>query len=164
MLKRVFHLFFICSFSQACWRFLGIHWNLASDFLKTTMQAKHQLRNPFFMEMFIIASQHIWKQRNKFILDKGRPSFISWKSSFYEEANLQAFRLCEEKWHAFCLWSVASRALLLVVWLSSFSPCFVCIVFFHFMKINKNLLQWGSPLLYFWVKKYTVLRSNLFNS
>ena len=101
--ETAFHLFFSCSFSQACWRFLGIHWNLTSDFFQMMMQAKQQLRNPFFMEIFIVASWHIWKQRNNFIFDRGRPSFISWKTSFYEEAKLQAFRLSEEKRHAFLL-------------------------------------------------------------
>ncbi|KAG0515953.1 hypothetical protein BDA96_10G321500 [Sorghum bicolor] len=55
------------------------------------------------MEIFIIASWHIWMQRNNFIFYRGRPSFISWKTSFYEEAKLQAFRLSEEKQHAFLL-------------------------------------------------------------
>jgi len=44
------------------------------------MQAKQQLRNPFFMEIFIIASWHIWKQINNFIFDGpplslGKPRF-----------------------------------------------------------------------------------------
>jgi hypothetical protein len=78
-------------------RLAGDSWNLTSDFFQMMMQAKQQLRNPFFMEIFTIASWHIWKQRNNFIFDRGRPSFISWKISFYEEAKLQAFRLCEEK-------------------------------------------------------------------
>ena len=126
--ETAFHLFFSCSFSQACWRFLRIHLSLGKTIVcvntrdgfplvlllfigtiqvilfQMMMQAKLQLRNPFFMEIFIIASWHIWKQRNNFIFDRGRPSFISWKTSFYEEAKLQAFRLSEEKRHAFLLY------------------------------------------------------------
>jgi hypothetical protein len=59
--------------------------------------AKIQYQSPFFMEIFIIAAWQIWKQRNNFIFDRGRPSFDSWKSSFFEEAILQALRFSEQK-------------------------------------------------------------------
>jgi hypothetical protein len=59
--------------------------------------AKIQYQSPFFMEIFIIAAWQIWKQRNNFIFDRGRPSFDSWKSSFFEEASLQAHRFSEQK-------------------------------------------------------------------
>ncbi|KAG0519861.1 hypothetical protein BDA96_08G022900 [Sorghum bicolor] len=60
-------------------------------------QAKIQHQNPFFMETFINATWKIWKQRNNYIFDRGRPSFGSWKSSFYEEATLQAHRFSDDK-------------------------------------------------------------------
>jgi hypothetical protein len=62
------------------------------DFFQMMQQAKVQHNNSFFMETFIIATWQIWKQRNNFIFDRGRPSFDSWKSSFYEEVRLQAHR------------------------------------------------------------------------
>jgi hypothetical protein len=61
------------------------------------IQAKQQFQTPFFMEIFIIGAWQIWKQRNNFIFDRGRPSFSSWKESFLDEANLQALRLCDSK-------------------------------------------------------------------
>ena len=74
----------------------------ASGFHILRMQhAKLQYHNPFFMETFIIAAWQIWKQRNNFIFDRGRPSFGSWKSSFCEEATLQAHRFSDEKCHVF---------------------------------------------------------------
>jgi len=67
------------------------------------IQSKQQHQNPFFMETFIIAAWHIWKQRNNFIFDRGRPSFSSWKNLFSEEAKLQAFRMRDDKRVAFLL-------------------------------------------------------------
>ena len=59
--------------SRACWQHLGIQWNFASDFFQMLIQAKQQFTNPYFMEIFIIAAWQIWKQRNNFIFDRGRP-------------------------------------------------------------------------------------------
>ena len=88
-----YHLFFSCPFSQECWQHLEIHWNLQSEFFQMMIQSKQQHQNPFFMGTSIIAAWHIWKQRNNFIFDRGRPSFHSWKNLFCEEAKLQAFRM-----------------------------------------------------------------------
>jgi hypothetical protein len=82
---------------------LNMHWNFQSDFFQMMMQSKHQYQNPFFMEIFIIAAWHIWKQRNNFIFDRGRPSFSSWKFSFLDEARLQALRMSEDKRSSFLL-------------------------------------------------------------
>jgi hypothetical protein len=98
------HLFFSCPFSQECWQHLGIHWNLQSEFFQMMIQSKQQHQNPFFMETFIIAAWHIWKQRNNFIFDRSRPSFSSWKNLFCEEAKLQAFRMRDDKRAAFLLY------------------------------------------------------------
>ena len=95
--ETAFHLFFSCPFSQACWQYLGIHWDFSMDFFHMLIQAKQQFQSPFFMEIFIIGAWQIWKQRNNFIFDRGRPSFSSWKQSFLDEANLQALRLCDSK-------------------------------------------------------------------
>jgi hypothetical protein len=52
-------------------------------------EAKHQFDN-FFMEVFMLDSWLIYKQRNDFILNRGRPDFRQWKLGFLEEAYLQA--------------------------------------------------------------------------
>jgi len=49
--EMAFHLFFTCSFSQLCWQFLGIQWNLTSDFFQMIIQAKQAFPYPFFMEV-----------------------------------------------------------------------------------------------------------------
>jgi hypothetical protein len=86
--ETAYHLFFICPFSQECWRHLEIQWNLHGEFFQMMIQSKQQHQNPFFMETFIIAAWHIWKQRNNFIFDRGRRSFSSWKNLLCEEAKL----------------------------------------------------------------------------
>ena len=95
--ETAFHLFFTCPFTQACWQHLGINWDFTMDFFRMMQQAKAQHNNPFFMETFIIATWQIWKQRNNSIFDRGRPSFDSWKSSFYDEVRLQAHRFSSAK-------------------------------------------------------------------
>jgi hypothetical protein len=60
-------------------------------------EAKQQFTNNFFMEVFMIGSWHIWKQRNGFIFNRGRPSFQNWKHGFVEEAFLQAHRMNSAK-------------------------------------------------------------------
>jgi hypothetical protein len=74
--ETAFHLFFNCPFSQDCWRHLNIQWNHQIDFFATFQQARDLHGSPFFIEVFIIAAWQIWKQRNNFIFDRGRPSFI----------------------------------------------------------------------------------------
>jgi len=74
------------------------------------IQAKQQFPNPYFMDiLFTIAAWQIWKQRNNFIFDRGRPSLDSWKFSFSEEARLEAHRICDAKRPAFlsCIDSLA---------------------------------------------------------
>ena len=97
MEETAFHLFFGCPFSQSCWQQLDIHWNLGADFFQMITQAKQQFSSTFFMEIFIIGAWQIWKPRNNFIFDRGRPSLVSWKQNFVEEARLQAHRLCDSK-------------------------------------------------------------------
>jgi hypothetical protein len=101
--ETAFHLFFSCPFSKECWQYLGIQWNYANEFFQMLLQAKQHFQSPFFMEIFTIAAWQIWKQRNDFIFDRGRPSFSSWKRLFIEEAKLQAWRFCDAKRPAFSL-------------------------------------------------------------
>ncbi|PWZ53651.1 hypothetical protein Zm00014a_004064 [Zea mays] len=75
---------------------MNIQWNHQIDFFTTFQQAKDLHDSPFFMEVFIIAAWQIWKQRNNFIFDRERPSFIGWKKEFRAEALLQANRFSEE--------------------------------------------------------------------
>jgi hypothetical protein len=83
--EMAFHLFFTCSFSQLCWQFLGIQWNLTSDFFQMIIQAKQAFPYPFFMEVFIISAWKIWMQHNNFIFNRGPPSFSCWRRCLKDE-------------------------------------------------------------------------------
>jgi hypothetical protein len=102
--ETTFHLFFTCPFSQHCWQFFGIQWNLTTDFLQMMIQAKQAFPYPFFMEVFIISAWQIWKQRNNLIFMRGPPSFSSWRRSLKDEARLQAYRISENKRSVFLSW------------------------------------------------------------
>jgi hypothetical protein len=91
--ETTFHLFFSCPFSQDCWRYLNINWNFNLDFYSMMDDARHHFTSNFFMEVFMIAAWLIWKQRNDFIFNRGRPAFQQWKTGFLEEASLQAHRM-----------------------------------------------------------------------
>lgn len=56
MEETIMHLFFTCPFSQACWAVLNIHWNLLQDMCLMVQEAKQLFMQPFFMEIFIIAT------------------------------------------------------------------------------------------------------------
>lgn len=61
------HLFFTCPFSVRCWQHLGIVWNLNVEFFQMVALARLQSCQKGFLEIFFLASWHIWKQRNGLI-------------------------------------------------------------------------------------------------
>jgi hypothetical protein len=91
--ETTFHLFFSCPFSQECWRSLNIVWNSQLNFFNMMDQARDNWHQGFFMETFLLACWHIWKQRNAFIFSRGLPSQQSWRAGFRQEAYLQAYRM-----------------------------------------------------------------------
>jgi hypothetical protein len=52
--ETTFHLFFLCPFSQECWRSLHIAWNFSLDFFSMMEKAKRNCHHGFFMEVFLI--------------------------------------------------------------------------------------------------------------
>jgi hypothetical protein len=95
--ETTFHLFFSCSFSRECWRYLNINWNFSLDFYTMMDVEKHQCTSTFFMETFMLGAWLIWKQRNDYIFNRSRPSFQGWKHGFIEEASLQVHRMKPDK-------------------------------------------------------------------
>jgi hypothetical protein len=82
--ETIFHLFFSCPFSKACWNHLNINWNLDLNFHNMMRSAKQQFPSSFFME-FMVGAWHIWKQRNNLIFRSNVPSLQSWKAGFLWE-------------------------------------------------------------------------------
>lgn len=92
------HLFFTRPFSVRCWRHLGITWNQHMEFFQMIVLSRLNFARMGFLEIFFIASWHIWKQRNRFIFQNVVPSFSvmekplqEWNSSAYVQ-NEGAFR------------------------------------------------------------------------
>jgi hypothetical protein len=80
----MFHLFFACAFSVACWRHLRINWRFDLDFHSMMEEANAHFSNKFFMEIFILGAWLIWKQRNvtRSLTEADLPSKAgSWVSS-----------------------------------------------------------------------------------
>uniref|UniRef100_A0A0A8XXJ9 Uncharacterized protein n=1 Tax=Arundo donax TaxID=35708 RepID=A0A0A8XXJ9_ARUDO len=71
---------------------INIHWDHSLDFFNMMQQAKGDRHPAFFMEVFIIATWNIWKQRNGWIFESRQPSFEAWKEGFHEEFLLQMHR------------------------------------------------------------------------
>lgn len=92
MEETSFHMFFECPFSSLCWQALNIHWDFQLQFFPMIQKARDVFQAPFFMEVFIIATWTIWKQRNGLIFRQIRPSFQSWKNEFFKEISLQKHR------------------------------------------------------------------------
>ena len=67
--ETALHLFFTCHFSKRCWQKIGVTWDTSRQFSEMMEVAKSQFQHKFFMEMFIIATWCIWKQRNGLIFD-----------------------------------------------------------------------------------------------
>jgi hypothetical protein len=56
-------------------------------------QAKRSFRQPFFMEVVIVACWHIWLIRNAAIFRGKRPIFARWKASFIHDMYMLQYRI-----------------------------------------------------------------------
>jgi hypothetical protein len=99
--ETTFHLFFSCPFSQQCWSHLNINWNFNLDFYSMMSNARDQFNSNHFMEIFMVASWLIWKQRNDHIFNRARPSFERWQAGFLSVAFNQAHRMSTSKKESF---------------------------------------------------------------
>nr|CAE04648.2 OSJNBa0061G20.4 [Oryza sativa Japonica Group] len=73
------HLIFLCPFAQNCWSLLGITWDTTLPLEGMFIRAKLDYQGSCFIEKFLYAAWHIWKQRNGFIFEQKIPSFITWR-------------------------------------------------------------------------------------
>jgi len=103
--ETIFHLFFSCPFALECWQAIGVQWQMGVPFFQMMELARQDFNHKFFMEVFIIATWHIWKQRNNLIFENYPASIISWERRFNEECTLQAHRMKASLKSPFLTWS-----------------------------------------------------------
>ena len=102
--ETAYHLFFGCPFSKECWQMIGLQWNSLLPFYDMMSASKISFHKQFFMEVFIISTWCIWKQRNGFVFDNRPPTIDNWKSNFIDECFLQAHRFSQTLKTPFLEW------------------------------------------------------------
>ena len=90
--ETVDHMIFTCTFSQACWRKLGISWPPFTCRLQLLQQAKHSWGRPLFFETFLVAAWSLWKERNNKHFRRIMPTVGGWLNRFKEDFGLLQHR------------------------------------------------------------------------
>jgi hypothetical protein len=63
-------------------------WDADGDRLHILSRGKSRWRKPLFMEVFMIASWNIWKERNKTLFVGVDPTVSSWKARMRNDLSL----------------------------------------------------------------------------
>lgn len=79
--------------SIRCRQHLGIEWKHNLEFFPTVVLARLRFGRRGFLEIFFIASWHIWKQRKRLIFQNILPMFQSWRLLFVNEVLLHMCRM-----------------------------------------------------------------------
>ena len=99
-----FHIFFECSFSQACWDSIPISWNLNLSPLNMMVNAREQFGSQIFREIVITTCWAIWTLRNSIIFDNGQCSILIWRRKFKDEMDLVCIKANEKRRGPLTLW------------------------------------------------------------
>jgi hypothetical protein len=67
--------------------------------------ARNDFNHTIFMEVFIIATLQIWKQRNRLIFEKCPASLNMWERNFKYECHNQALRMKDSLKSPFLDWT-----------------------------------------------------------
>lgn len=95
--ETVEHLFFHYTFSSTCWQYLGIGWNDHNHRLQLLEQARTTWERPMFMDIFLVASWSLWKERNNNYFRSIAPTFDSWRQRFAKDFADTAHRTSDSK-------------------------------------------------------------------
>ena len=94
--EMVEHLFFTCPFSQQCWAKVGMLWPSNGNRLALLHAGREHWRRPLFMDIFLMATWSLWKERNNQHFRGVPHSFGSWLARFKELLTLLVHSCMEE--------------------------------------------------------------------
>jgi hypothetical protein len=86
------HPFFSFPFSNWCWRFIHVSWDMNMHIFDRIVQARRDFGRKFFREILIVACWVLWKHKNEVIFDDVNLSLVRWKFIFKEELRLVLIR------------------------------------------------------------------------
>lgn len=90
--ETLMHLLFECSFSMACWAYLGLQWD-TSLMPDAMLNLSRRIFNSWiFREVLIVGSWTIWCHRNAIIFNNARVNLSRWKQCFREEMSMVDLR------------------------------------------------------------------------
>ncbi|XP_073357917.1 uncharacterized protein [Aegilops tauschii subsp. strangulata] len=93
--ETVEHLFFHCVFSKTCWGKLGIAWPMHGNRAQLLHAAKNTWVGPMFMDVFIVSSWSIWKERNNKLFRSVAPTVDGWSQRFKMDFGMMRHRIKE---------------------------------------------------------------------
>jgi hypothetical protein len=93
--ETIEHMLFFCPFSRQCWARLQIQWPVTGDRLKIIEEQKQQWAQPMYMEIIMLGSWSIWKERNNMLFNNMQPDTQRWLARFKEDFALLVHRTRE---------------------------------------------------------------------
>lgn len=87
------HIFFHCDFSKACWIKIGWVWDTSLELHQMIQSQRLAFTYQCFMEIFLLATWNIWKERNGLIFEGIQPSVSNWMKNLKSDLSLHLIRL-----------------------------------------------------------------------
>jgi hypothetical protein len=83
--ETIEHMIFHCDFSRSCWNKLKMVWSQHGNRLDIIEHGRATWKDPLYMEVTIVASWSIWKERNNKLFNGIDPDIDSWTRRFKQE-------------------------------------------------------------------------------
>jgi hypothetical protein len=90
--ETIEHMLFQCDFSKACWSKLQMAWITNGDRLEIVGKGHADWHKPLYMEIVIVESWSIWKERNNKLFNGIDPDVESWTRRFKQDFALLEHR------------------------------------------------------------------------
>ena len=91
------HLFFRCAFSVTCWNELNISWPAHGNRLETILHLKTLRQRAMIMDIFLVVTWSLWKERNNNYFCQVAPSVSLWRARFKKDVDNIRHRVLHHK-------------------------------------------------------------------